>query len=608
MRRTKWKEKRGKCFAHPAKTLFGYGREFVPMAFQLRTVRGKLTVLVGSTLGVVLAVLMVLSWLLHRQVLDEVDNRVDDAKSAFQTELEDDMADQTLTLKVMAADEDVVKALATRDMRGAREIASIFAGVYPELDILLADADGKVLTELGVTAPPDRIDSIAELHGVTQGHDYQGFIEHGCEKPGSTAPPAIVMAKGFAGTGSIVVCQPINLPYLNDTKEKLGLELALLEPHTGALLVNTERFPIGSLAHISTESIIADEGNTSWAIARFDPKFMTGVRGDYGVAAALDVTKIKEIVLRNLIYALVVLLFAAATSIAFGTRLATVMSRAIRRLQAAQKRLEQQDFVHVDAVKTGDELEDLATGFNQMVDQLKAADEMKRTMGKYMARKVMAHLLKEKMSLGGEKLNVTILFTDIRSFTSISETMDPQALVALLNEYFTEMVTIVLKQDGVVDKYIGDAIMVVFGAPEPEPNDALRAVRSAVGMREALRKLNERIQARGMTPLRTGIGIHTGEVIAGSIGHEEQRQYTVIGDAVNLASRLESATKDLGVNILISEHTYEIVKDYVEARAMKEITVKGRAQPVMTYEVLGLKGEPLLESSRPGALPPHVTA
>jgi adenylate cyclase len=388
----------------------------------------------------------------------------------------------------------------------------------------------------------------------------------------------------------------------------LGLELALLEPQTGRLLVSTARFPTGSLSKLSTESIISDEGKTSWALARFDPRFMGGARGNYAVAAALDVTKIKQIVLRNLIYALVVLVLATATSIGFGARLATVMSRAIKRLQAAQKRLELQEFVHVDAVKTGDELEDLATGFNQMVDQLKAADEMKRTMGKYMARKVMAHLLKEKMSLGGEKLNVTILFTDIRSFTSISEKMDPQALVALLNEYFTEMVAIVLGQDGVVDKYIGDAIMVVFGAPEPEPNDALRAVRSAVGMRDALRKLNDRIVQRGMTPLRTGIGIHTGEVIAGSIGHEEQRQYTVIGDAVNLASRLESATKDLGVNILISEHTYEIVKDEIEARAVKEITVKGRAQPVMTFEVLGMKGEPMLESSRPGRASPPTTA
>jgi len=229
---------------------------------------------------------------------------------------------------------------------------------------------------------------------------------------------------------------------------------------------------------------------------------------------------------------------------------------------------------------------------------------MKATMGKYMARKVMAHILKEKMSMGGEKLNVTILFSDLRSFTSISERMDPQTLVGLLNEYFTEMVEAVLAEDGVVDKYIGDAIMVVFGAPAPEPNDALRAVRSAVGMRKALIRLNERLKARGVPALRTGIGIHTGEVVAGSIGHDEQRQYTVIGDAVNLASRLETATKDLGVNILISDHTYEIVKNDVVAKPVKEITVKGRAQPVMTYEVLGLVGEAPLDGG--SVLPPPV--
>jgi adenylate cyclase len=568
------------------------------MAFRLKTVRGKLTVLVASTLGVVLAVLLVLSWLLHRQLLDEVDNRVDDAKAGFQAELNDDLLDQSLTLRVMASDSDVTHALSARDAKAAHELAQVFASVYPELDIILADLDGKVLTELGVTAPPERIDSISELTGVAKGQDFDGVIEHGCEKPGSDAPPAIVMAKGFAGIGSIVVCQPINLAYLNDTKQKLGLELALLEPKTNKALVLTARFPTPALASVALESSLADDGPTTWALIRFEPEHLSTPKGSYSIVPALDVSKIKEIVLRNLVYALIVLVLAAATSIGFGTRLATIMSRAIKRLQAAQKKLEQQEYLHVETVHTGDELEDLAIGFNAMVDQLKAADEMKTTMGKYMARKVMAHLLKEKMSLGGEKLNVTILFSDIRSFTTISEKMDPQALVMLLNEYFTEMVEIVLTQDGVVDKYIGDAIMVVFGAPEPEQFDALRAIKSAVGMRRALRKLNDRLKERGAPPLRTGIGIHTGEVIAGSIGHEEQRQYTVIGDAVNLASRLETATKELGVNILISEHTYELTKDAIEARPVKEITVKGRAQPVMTYEVLGLKGEPLLESTK----------
>jgi adenylate cyclase len=184
---------------------------------------------------------------------------------------------------------------------------------------------------------------------------------------------------------------------------------------------------------------------------------------------------------------------------------------------------------------------------------------------------------------------VTILFSDIRSFTTMSEAMEAHALVALLNEYFTEMVAIVIQEDGVVDKYIGDAIMAVFGAPVPKADDAVRAVRAAVRMRKALLHLNERLVARGVEPLRTGIGIHSGEVVAGNIGSERRMEYTVIGDAVNLASRLESATKDEGADILVSEDTYALVRDSVEARPVRELTVKGRAQPVMTYEVLGLR-------------------
>jgi adenylate cyclase len=188
-------------------------------------------------------------------------------------------------------------------------------------------------------------------------------------------------------------------------------------------------------------------------------------------------------------------------------------------------------------------------------------------------------------------LKVTILFTDIRSFTTISERMDPQQLVGLLNEYFTEMVSIVMQEDGVVDKYIGDAIMAVFGAPVSKPQDAVHAVRAAVRMRGALEELNVRLIARGIPALRTGIGIHTGEVVAGNIGSDKRMEYTVIGDPVNVASRLETSTKDLGVNVLISQDTFELTKDVIETRPVREIIVKGRGQPVMTYEVLGLKDE-----------------
>jgi adenylate cyclase len=140
----------------------------------------------------------------------------------------------------------------------------------------------------------------------------------------------------------------------------------------------------------------------------------------------------------------------------------------------------------------------------------------------------------------------------------------------------------------------------------PKAEDPVNAVRAAVRMRKALEDLNERLEVRGLPRLRTGIGIHTGEVVAGNIGSEKRMEYTVIGDAVNLASRLESNTKELGVNVLVSEDTYELTKHIAAYRAVKEITVKGRKAPVMTYEVLGLTGEPPLDQSNSAAMAASV--
>ena len=157
-----------------------------------------------------------------------------------------------------------------------------------------------------------------------------------------------------------------------------------------------------------------------------------------------------------------------------------------------------------------------------------------------MTRQVADHLLKGNVNLGGELVPVTVLFSDIRSFTSISETMPPRALLDFLNEYFSGMVESVMMHDGVVDKFIGDAIMAVFGAPVPRPGRrAQRRQGRARDARRASLKMNEGFRARGLPELRTGIGLHTGEVVAGNMGHAKRMEYTVIGDAVNLASRLE---------------------------------------------------------------------
>ena len=564
--------------------------------FRLRTVRAKLTALVALSIVAMLATLPLLSWMLREQLVDEVDDRVADAEKSFQEELDDDLADLLLAARVIASDTDTERALQAHDATKARELARMFVGIYPEIDVLIVEPDGRVLAQVGCAAALARIDGAKEIAGVLAlRREVRGMMAHGCET-GATAPPAYVIAAPIPSGGAVVVCLPLNTAHLANAGKKLGLELALLGlAPENAVIERTSAFPAVSLAKIGKDPVLVEAGSSAWAAARFAPPqlaFASG--GGLTLVAALDVTDIRGIVHRHLLFALAVLAVAAAISLAFGTRLARVMSVALTRVNVALKRLEQQDYVHIDALRTGDELEDLATGFNSMVDGLKDRDNLRSTFGKYMTASVMDHLLAGKVELGGKTLTVTLLFTDIRGFTGISENMDAHSLVALLNEYFTAMVGIVMEEGGVVDKYIGDAIMAVFGAPVPTADDAVNAVRAAVRMRRALVTLNVGLVARGLPPLRTGIGIHTGEVVAGNIGSEARMEYTVIGDAVNLASRLESNTKDLGVNVLISEDTYLAVKEHVVARPIREITVKGRAQPVMTYEVLGLVGEPPL--------------
>jgi adenylate cyclase len=568
------------------------------MKIRLPTVRSKLTALVATTVVMMLATLPVLSWLLHKQLIDEVDNRVEEAHKSFEQELKDDLDDLLLAAKVLAADSDTRRFLVAKDRQHGGELAKIFLGVYPDIDVLLASGDGEVVAQVGCQSPLPALNQIAIFNHVrTNGVSYRGLTDHGCEAS-PDAPPAYtialpVKAENRSVVGMVVVCMPIDAAHLTNDSKKLGLELALVgPPPQHAVLDHTAGFPAGAPAELGARSTLVETGGHTFAMTRFEPPELRTTHGNsLSIVAAMDVSDIRRLVRQHLLYALLVLGLATLISVAFGTRLANIMSNALQRVNDAIKKLEVQEYAHIQGVRTGDEIEDLANGFNIMVDGLKERDKLRATFGKYMTASVMDHLMSGKVSLGGETLTVTILFTDIRSFTTLSEKMDAQALVALLNEYFTEMVGIVMSEDGVVDKYIGDAIMAVFGAPVSKPDDALRAVRAAVRMRTALVHLNERLATRGLGPLATGIGIHTGVVVAGNIGSETRMEYTVIGDAVNVASRLESATKDLHAGVLISEDTWALVHDAVDFRAQKPLMVKGRAQPVTSYEVLGMKGE-----------------
>ena len=209
------------------------------------------------------------------------------------------------------------------------------------------------------------------------------------------------------------------------------------------------------------------------------------------------------------------------------------------------------------------------------------------TLCRYVTREIAEEVMKQKgqMRLGGTRQPVSILFSDIRSFTTISEQMEPEQIVEFLNDYFAAMVHEIFAEQGTLDKFMGDGIMAVFGAPISRPDDPVRAVRSARGMRRSLRAFNERQRERGGLEIDIGIGISHGESISGNIGSEQRMEYTVIGDSVNLASRLEGLTKNHPYKILINDRIYEQVKDQFACVLLGEEYVKGKAQAVRVYGV-----------------------
>lgn len=217
---------------------------------------------------------------------------------------------------------------------------------------------------------------------------------------------------------------------------------------------------------------------------------------------------------------------------------------------------------------------------------------VQRAFGQYMAPQIIEKIVDgdSPLELGGTKQQLSIFFSDIRSFTSISEKLAPEELVRLLNEYLDEMTEEVLVSEGVVDKYIGDAIMAFWGAPVRQEDHALRAVRSALAMKAKLAGIRKRWQAAG-ADLHIGIGINSGEVIVGNIGSKKRFDYTLIGDEVNLAARLEGLTKQYGVMILISESTKRQIGDGFETRLLDRVAVKGRSKPVRIYELMGFAGD-----------------
>ncbi len=278
-------------------------------------------------------------------------------------------------------------------------------------------------------------------------------------------------------------------------------------------------------------------------------------------------------------------LVAVALAIAASVVISKGITGPVRRLVEGTQRVAAGVYDQRIVVKARDELGVLAEAFNGMMAGLLDRERVRSLMQKVVSKEIAEEMLRGPVELGGEEREATVLFCDIRDFTAWTERLPPKDLVRQLNEYLTAMSAAIDAHRGVVDKFIGDAVMAVFGVPVPTPDHASRAVAAAVEMLRVLEAINTDREAAGLPVLRIGIGIATGTVVAGNMGSADRLNYTVVGDDVNLASRLEVLTKTYGVPIIISEATHTRLDGRFATRPLGEVQVKGKTQPVRIYAV-----------------------
>lgn len=292
-------------------------------------------------------------------------------------------------------------------------------------------------------------------------------------------------------------------------------------------------------------------------------------------------------ILNNLILAQ---LYVLIVGLAAGVIVAILTARAIvsplHALQRAMGRVKDNDYEARAAVTSNDELGFLTERFNQMTGGLRQGELLRRLFGLYVSPEVARAAVETGAGLGGELVNCTVMFSDIRGFTSLTEQLPPEELVDLINHYMTAMVSVIVKHGGVVTRFGGDSILAVFGTSlNPMPDHAERAVAAGVEMRQALAAFNQESTNPGRTALDNGIGIASGQVIAGNVGGKERIEYTVMGDAANLAARLEDMTRDVGFPILMSSETFQALDEAKEpaARELGNLRVKGKQEKVTAY-------------------------
>jgi adenylate cyclase len=276
-----------------------------------------------------------------------------------------------------------------------------------------------------------------------------------------------------------------------------------------------------------------------------------------------------------------------AAALVVGGWIAGGIAAPLRSMAGAMSRVLDGDLTQRVTLRRGDEVGFLSRAFNEMVAGLAEREAIKATFGRFVSREIASAVLSGSLPLEGERREITVLFQDVRDFTAIAERLPPDVLVRVVNRLFTQMVAAVEGEGGVIGKFTGDGVMAMFGAPVLHDDDPERAVRAALGMVDRLPLMNESLRAEGLPPLSVGVGIHTGDVVAGRLGPDERSEYGVVGDAVNTAARIEALTREMDAMILVSAETASRVGGAFRLGRRAVLPVKGKSLPVEVVEVLG---------------------
>jgi len=276
--------------------------------------------------------------------------------------------------------------------------------------------------------------------------------------------------------------------------------------------------------------------------------------------------------------------------VALGFAVSLYFSRPISELTKGSTTIGKGDFSHKVKIERNDELGDLGKAFNKMAEGLREREMIRETFGKYVTPEIRDEILSGRIPLNGERRVATVLFADLRDFTPYVESSEPEEVVRGLRQYFTAMQQAIKCHDGLLLQYVGDQLEAIFGVPLADPDHAKKALMAAIDMRRHLQQLNDERKKMGLPQFRHGVGIHTGEVLAGNTGSEDQLTYTLIGDTVNLASRIQTHTKVIKFDILASEEAVKGIEDIFVLETGTTTMLKGYSKPMTLFKVMDVRG------------------